>query len=114
MKLKRLQRTKKQNNSLHKLFRQVANDLNREGYDVRIVLEVLAREGLDVQWTEYLVKEVWRVLQISSLGKVSTTELDSTGDINIVYEALNKFLGQNFYIHRAFPSLETLMEKNDH
>ena len=105
-------RTGQQNRSLHKLYRQLADDLNREGYDVRIVLEVLAREGMDMQWTEHLVKELWRLIQIANTGKKSTTELDSINDINVIYEALNKFLSQNFYIHRKFPSLETLMEED--
>src|SRR3990167_3143807 len=103
----KLKRTEKQNNALHKLYSQLANDLNHQGYDVRLVLDVLAQRGLDMQWTSYLVKELWRLLQVSSLGKKSTTELNSVDDINVVYEALNKFLGENFYIHREFPSLET-------
>ena len=112
-------RTKKQNDSMHLLFEQIAKELNREGYDVRIVLQVLAEKGIDMMWSKELVKELlWRRIQVKYLGKKSTTELDSIGDITQIYDMLNKFLAENFWITQPFPSLESLMEngnnKDDH
>lgn len=109
-------RTKKQNDSLHKFYELIAEALNREGLDVRVVLQVIAEKGVDMMWSKELVKELlWRPIQKKHLKKHSTTELDSIKDINEVYDMLNKFLSQNFFITEPFPSLESLMEKqNEH
>lgn len=106
-------RTKKQNDSLHLYFENLAQHLNNEGYDVRIVFQVLAEKGIDVFWSKTIVKELWRMIQKAELGKVSTTELDSTGEITKIHDILNKFLSENFYINEPFPSIETLMEKHE-
>lgn len=106
-------RTKKQNDSLHLLFEQIAQELNREGYDVRIVLQVLAEQGIDMMWSKYSVKELWRVIQQKHTGKYSTTELDSVSEITEIYDIINKFLSENFYISKPFPSLQALIEKNE-
>src|SRR3990167_3753924 len=105
-------RTKKQNDALHLYFEMIAQALNREGLDVRIVLQVIAEKGVDMMWSKELVKELlWRKIQKKFTGKKSTTELDSIGEITQIYDMLNKFLAENFYITEPFPSLESLMEK---
>jgi hypothetical protein len=111
--MNRSKRTDKQNASLHLFFEQVAQALNEQGYDVRIVTQVIAEKGVDFLWSKELVKEIlWRNIQKKYLGKKSTTELDSVGDITEIYEMLNKFLGENFQVHVPFPSIETLDDKN--
>src|SRR5262245_52259127 len=108
----KLQRTKVQNRALHLLFTKIAEELNAEGYDVRLVLQVIAENGIDMYWSKELVKELlWRRIQIKYLGKKSTTELDSTGEITEIYDMLNKFLGEQFGIHVPFPSEESLMDE---
>lgn len=105
----RSKRTEKQNNALHKYFEQIAEALNAEGYDVRLVLQVIAEKGVDFMWSKEIVKEVlWRKVQQKYLGKKSTTELDSTGEITQIYDMLNKFLSEEFQVHVPFPSIETL------
>ena len=107
-------RTEKQNNALHKYFEQIAEALNHEGYDVRLVLQVIAERGVDFMWSKELVKEIlWRKVQQKYLGKKSTTELDSTGDITEIYDMLNKFLSEEFQVHVPFPSIETLENGNN-
>ena len=108
------QRTKKQNDALHLYFEMIAEALNREGLDVRVVLQVIAEKGVDMMWSKELVKELlWRKIQKKFTGKQSTTELDSIGDITEIYDMLNKFLSEYFFITRPFPSLESLMEKQN-
>lgn len=105
-------RTEAQNNALHLYFEMIAEALNREGFDVRIVLQVIAEKGVDMMWSKELVKELlWRKVQKKYLGKHSTTELDSVGEITEIYDMLNKFLSEHFFIATPFPSLESLMEK---
>ena len=108
-------RTEAQNNALHLYFEMVAESLNHEGLDVRVVLQVIAEKGVDMMWSKELVKELlWRNIQKKYLAKHSTTELDSIGEINQIYDMLNKFLGENFFITAPFPSIKALMEKHDH
>src|SRR3990167_10032285 len=100
-------RTEAQNRALHLYFEMIAGALNQEGLDVRVVLQVIAEKGVDMMWSKELVKELlWRRIQKKYLGKKSTTELDSTGEITQIYDMLNKFLAQEFFITQAFPSLE--------
>jgi len=107
-------RTTKQNDSLHLYFQMIADALNQEGLDVRVVLQVIAEKGVDMMWSKELVKELlWRKIQKKYLGKQSTTELDSIGEITQIYDILNKFLSQEFFITQPFPSIETLMEKQN-
>ena len=104
-------RTKNQNAALHLYFTHIAEALNSEGYDVRVVLQVISEKGIDMMWSPTLVKELlWRRIQKKYLGKKSTTELDSLGDITQIYDIMNKFLAENFYISEEFPSIESLNE----
>lgn len=113
-KMSRFRRTEAQNNALHLYFEQIAQALNHEGYDVRIVLQVIAEKGVDMMWSKELVKELlWRSIQKKYTGKKSTTELDSIKEITDIYDMLNKWLGENFQIHVPFPSMETLIEENE-
>lgn len=106
-------RTEKQNDTLHLYFELIAEALNREGLDVRVVLQVIAEKGVDMMWSKELVKELlWRRIQKKYLNKQSTTQLDSIGEITQIYDMLNKFLAQEFFISEPFPSLESLMEKD--
>jgi len=106
--------TEKQRNALHLYFTQIAEALNHEGLDVRLVLQVIAEKGIDMMWSKTLVKELlWRKIQKKYLAKHSTKDLNSIGEITEIYDMLNKFLGQNFFVHVDFPSLETLINKQN-
>ena len=110
--MKTSKRTEKQNNALHLYFEMIAEALNNEGLDVRVVLQVIAEKGVDMMWSKELVKELlWRRIQKRYLNKQSTTQLDSIGEITEIYDMLNKFLGEQFFITQPFPSIESLMEK---
>ena len=105
-------RTEQQNKALHLYFTQIAEALNHEGFDVRIILQVIAEKGVDMMWSPALVKELlWRRIQKKYLDKHSTIELDSLQEIDRIYDMLNKFLSENFFVSVPFPSIETLIEK---
>lgn len=109
-----MKRTDAQNRALHLYYDMIAEALNREGLDVRVVLQVIAEKGVDMMWSKELVKELlWRTIQKKYLGKQSTTELDSIGEITQIYDMLNKWLGEQFFITEPFPSLESLIEKQN-
>ena len=95
-------RTTAQNNSVHKYCELLAKALNAAGLNPQKVLEV------DLEWTPALVKEgIWRPIQKAQLGKQSTTELKKQGDIDLVYEVLNRAISEKFGVHVPFPSIET-------
>ncbi len=96
-------RTLKQNNALHKYFEMLAEELNNAGYDVKKTLS----SKLEHPWNAELVKElIWRPVQEACLGKKSTTELSKQKDIDVIYDVINRHMGQNFGIYVPFPSEE--------
>lgn len=100
---KRPTRTERQNRALHKYFDLLSKELNEGGFNVQVVL----KEKLEVDWTPDLVKELlWRTAQKVILGKKSTKQLNKTEDITVVYEHLNRHLGEKFGVHVEFPRFE--------
>lgn len=97
--------TRQQQKAIHLWFRQVAEELNREG---KVMSVILKKFVLDCPATDYLIKEMlWRPLQEAILGKHSTTELLKKQEIDQVYDALNKFFAEELQISLPpFPSLE--------
>ena len=103
------QRTTQQNKALHKLFELTAKELNEAGLDMHVVL----KPEVDIPWSTATVKEyLWRPLQKIQLLKQSTTEL-STKDIDLVFDTLNKLLGEKFGKYIPFPSIENLIDYED-
>jgi len=99
------QRTLQQNKSLHKMFDLLANELNQVGWDMRRTL----KESVDIPWSAATVKQyLWRPVQEAQLGKESTTEL-TTKEIQLVYETLNRFLGEKLSVHVPWPSSEDIL-----
>lgn len=99
------QRTKQQNKALHLYFTHLAEQLNDAGYDMKRTL----KEEVAIPWTPENIKEfIWRPIQEAQLGKQSTTELESK-EIDLVFNTLNRHLGERFGITVEFPSIETLI-----
>lgn len=100
-------RTTQQNKALHKFFELQAQQLNDAGYTVKLVLE----RTPELDWTPQLLKELlWRRIQKKKFGKQSTADIDS-GELQMVYDELNRFLSTEFFIHTPFPSLEVMVEQ---
>lgn len=99
------QRTIQQNKALHLYFQMVAESLNEAGLDMRKVL----KPAIDIPWSKESVKEfMWKPIQNIQLRKKSTTEL-TTKDIDIVFDTLNRHLGEKLGIHIPFPSLDAII-----
>ena len=93
--------TRTQQNALHLWFELVAQALNEGGFNVQLVL----KQKMDIDWNKELIKELlWRPAQKIILNKDSTTELLKQGDIDKVFDHLNRHLGEKFWIHVPFPS----------
>lgn len=100
-------RTGKQNDSFHLWLAQVAEEMDKHGYTVQ---NVVARiQKAEIRPTGDNLKEVlWRPYQIAATGKESSTKL-TKGEVDKIYEGLNKFIGEHFHLHIPFPSRENAL-----
>jgi hypothetical protein len=81
----------------------VADELNDGGYTIQAVL----KEKLGVDWNATMVKEVlWKTAQRWITQKASTTELDKSREIDVIYEHLNRHLSEKFGVYVPFPHYE--------
>lgn len=105
LEFKKRKRTSKQNRAMHLYFTQLAEELNDAGFDMKKTL----REDVNIPWTPTNIKEnLWRPLQRAYLRIESTKNLKS-GDIDKVYEILNKEIGERTGVYVPWPS-EDLMD----
>lgn len=96
-----------QNKSLHLYFTHLANELNNAGYSVTKTI----RHDIDIDWTPVLIKElIWKTVQKSAYNKKSTADLTS-GELQIIWETINRYVGEKFGIHIPFPSLQALVDE---
>jgi len=103
------QRTNQQNRALHLWFSQLSEALNKDGFDMRAVI----REGVDIFWTPFTVKEhLWKPVQDAMLEKKSTTQL-TTNEIDKIYEVVNKAIGERTGIFIEFPHIDLLIEREE-
>lgn len=94
-------RTNQQNNALHLMFEQLANELNDRGMYIGQVIR------FDAPWNATRVKElIWREVQKKMTGKQSTTEL-TTKEIDQIFEVIHQALASKG-IEVDFPSIESI------
>lgn len=94
------QRTTQQNKALHKMFSDLADELNEKGLTMKVVLKPEA----EIRWTGDTIKEyLWKPVQRVLLKKQSTTELTTT-EVDMVFETIQHHLGEKFGLELVFPS----------
>ena len=95
-------RTIQQNRALHKYCKNLSEALNDAGLDARETL----KPEVEIPWTPEMVKELmFKPIMKAMLEKESTTELN-TGEVNKVYEVLNRHTAQKLGVSVEFPSEE--------
>jgi len=98
--IEKRQRTGKQNNSIHKYFELLANELNEKGLDMRKMLH----PEIDIPWDKNSVKKhIWTVIQKAMFGTTSTTRL-KTDEVSKIYDVLNRSLIERHDVYIQFPS----------
>ena len=103
--MKSKQRTPRQNNSFHKLFRMYSDTLNEHGLTIPFVFQ----QRPEIDWTPEIVKALWHDFQKAKFGKKSTKDL-TTKEVQEVYEEVNRFMS-GFGLHIPFPSIEELLNQ---
>lgn len=87
----------------------VAGVLNDAGLDMKVVL----KPEIEIPWSADTVKDfLWRPVQRLQVGKKSTTELD-TKEVSDIWEVMNRHLSEKFGIFVDFPSLQSLIDKQN-
>lgn len=105
-KAKSKNRTELQNRALHKYFSLLAEELNNAGFDMKKTI----KEDVDIAWSGMSVKEyLWRPIQKVYLQEQSTTRL-KTGDIDKIYDILNKIIGERTGVFVPFPSIDNILD----
>lgn len=100
------QRSNLQNAALHKYLGMLADELNDAGLDMKRTL----KQDVDIPWNTESAKEyLWRPIQKSLTGKVSTTK-PSTKDYPYIYDVLSRHLIDKFSIFVQWPSKENKHE----
>lgn len=90
-----MKRTSQQNRAMHKFFDLLADALNDAGLDQRKVL----KPSVDIPWSAFAVKEnLWKPIQHALYGKMSTTELDKSQEIDKVHEVLMRHISEKFHL----------------
>lgn len=98
------ERTIPQNSAMHLFHKQLADELNEAGLEMKKVL----KPEYDIWWTAENVKEhLWKPIMKSLFVIDSTTEL-KTNQVNDVHQVLMKNLCEKFGIeYIPFPSWES-------
>lgn len=99
------QRTIQQNKALHLYFTHLSEALNDAGLDMRKTL----KPEVEIPWTPENIKNlIWKPIMEAQLGKKSTTEMN-TKDIDVVFDTINRHLGEKFGLEIRFPSIDSLI-----
>lgn len=95
--------TGRQQRSLHLWFSLLATELNAGGYSVQLVL----KEKMDLDWDAAMVKDLlWRPAQKALVRKESTTKLTKTKEIDLIFDHLNRHIGEKFSVHVPWPHFD--------
>jgi hypothetical protein len=98
--------TRQQQKALYKWFKLTSDMMIRNGY----TMEMLLNGGFELYITEKIIKQLWVNIQVAMCGYESTKYLN-TGDINKIYDVLNKKIGEVFGEHIPFPCLDEIINQ---
>lgn len=96
--------TGSQFSALHLYCKHLSEALNDAGLTIQVVLA----EAMEINWTPERVKELlWKKSQAQLFGTKSTKELKKTGQIDLIVDHINRYLGEKFELeHVPFPNEE--------
>jgi len=102
------QRTPTQNNALHKYLTLLAEAFN----DAGISFQAVMKPAMDIPCSKENMKELWRVGQLRTLKKISTTEL-TTKEINMIYDVVNLFTSEKHHISVSWPDMVSKLQDEE-
>lgn len=99
-------RTTKQSNAVHLICSQWAKALTEDGITTAEVLEHF--KTFDTFPTMEILKELWKKIQFKLFKTKSTKQLKKDGQIDLIYDPINKIFSENYGIHIPFPEQRLL------
>lgn len=100
--IKKMDRTYRQNNALHLLFRNMASALNDAGFEISHPF----KPDLEIPWSEHSVKDLLYRPIITSYFKVERSSLLNTEQLSESMEILVDAVNRNTGVHCQIPSQE--------
>lgn len=100
-------RTPSQNNAMHKLFSDIADEMLSQGIGMRPLLD-----NVELQVTPKNIKEVWRAVQIAEVKKESTADL-TKAEVNQVWERMIPILKKTG-LEAEFPSWDEMSKRDSY
>lgn len=102
--LVRANRSNKQNNTLHLLFKRMARDLNDAGFEIPHPF----KKGLEIPYTQHSVKELlWLPIIEAMFGVTSSTDLN-TAQFSEAMTTLVDAVNRNTGVYVPIPAQEPL------
>lgn len=81
-------RSDAQNKSLHKMFSDLSKDCLEKGIEMRDIVS----DNIPIPCTPENLKWLWKRVQKKMYGTKSTTQLKKIGEIDGIYDTMNKLL----------------------
>jgi len=95
-----VQRTIRQNRAIWLYLTKLSDELNAAGLDMRKVL----KQSVLIPWNKDAAHDLlWIPIQKAVLKSERTRDLNKQ-EVSEIYEVLNRFIGEKFGIHIAWPS----------
>lgn len=94
-------RTDQQRKAIEVYCREVAKALWAKGVSMQHVMREIRKVEL-IPTQERIKRDVWNEMSNALFGKESSTLLEKS-EVTMVYEVMNKWLGERFEIHVPFP-----------
>jgi hypothetical protein len=100
--IQKMDRTYRQNNALHLLFRNMASALNDAGFEISHPF----KPDLEIPWSEHSVKDLLYRPIITSYFKVERSSLLNTEQLSESMDILVDAVNRNTGVHCPIPSQE--------
>lgn len=100
--IEKMDRTYRQNRTLHLLFRQMATALNEAGFEISHPF----KPDLEIPWSEHSVKDLLYRPIITSYFKVERSSLLDTAQLSESMEILVDAVNRNTGVYVPIPSQE--------
>lgn len=102
-------RTLTQNASLHLWFRQISEVCRDNGITLPMIMKA-AKNGIELEATPAIIKEIWRFAQRKMFAKESTKDLNKNAEIDRLIDVMTLFFSKPEFGMEIppFPSQEKL------
>lgn len=90
-----MKRTNEQNKALHLWLHMKAQQCREAG----VTAQMAFAETVELEMSDEMMKVIWKTIQKALFNKKSTADLDKHGEIDEIYEHMNRFFAKEpFYL----------------